>query len=254
MIALLQRTGFRVEELFQALVFFVIFLLPVARGILASRRKRAEVETARRSGRSTTEALDEPDATDVPSGEPAEGRQLWEQLLRGELPQAGTEAREARRAPAPVPAPPRPRKRPAPRPAEPVHEPVFGGLEDIVLENQLERRGSTTVATDGLTSHAGRASPRGSDPSGRRVASLATDPAPPLASDVSRIAAMPAVDLSVSTSDPYGSTRADLRDAATARSVRALRQAVVWTEILGPPVSLRGPGTGPAGPPGLADR
>ncbi len=283
MVPLLQRTGFRIEELFQALVFFVIFLLPVVRGIVESRRKRAEAEAARQA---TGRATDDPDET-RDSGEPSTGREIWEQLLRGErgssdAPEADSTpppARPRQRPPSqprttlgtpPDPRTPRRRRRrPAPAASAERPRPVggspLGRLEDTVSENQLETRRPAAPSLEGLSlersapASTGGLSLEGSSPGStggasppRRSTRRKRSAAPGASPFAGLGPGLPAVDLGGLGSAFGEEPLPDLGDLdGAAPQATAWRRAVVLAELLGPPLALRAPGSGPSAPPGL---
>ena len=250
--ALLQRSGFRVEELFQALIFFVIFILPVARGIIESRRKRAEASAERgRAGSST-------DDPDTDAAEPVTGRGIarerWEQLLRGEVPERA-ESTESRAEPAPVQstegaaargAQPQPRSEPArPRPAKqgrlgqplgtepvtsmsPAPSPELGDLSRRVTENEAES-GGTPFAPDVTAARRQRTTAAERRVRAERRQRLAEERQ--LSAGVRQglpdAGSLMGLELESLAATP-GET------AVGSPAVRAWQQAFVWSEVLGP--------------------
>lgn len=214
------------------LIFVAVFLgLPLLRGIMeAKKRKAAGQGTA---GRRAHGAPRRPGGGAAP-GDEGSGRDLWERMLRGELPEPGPvaprdvpdaalEQWEVATQVAPAPAPPiRPVESVDPYPREPRTVPR---VEDEELVAEALARENAELA--------------------QRWGEAALTPARP-ALDV--VPDAPAEDPA-----PYDAFASAPRDLAWGDFAGFdLRRAVLASEILGPPVALRRPYSGASTPPGLA--
>ncbi|MCY2958630.1 MAG: hypothetical protein NTY35_00535 [Planctomycetota bacterium] len=230
--------------LVQALLVFFFLVLPIIRGIRESLAKKKEL--ANRRADAGPEQAEEPDAT----AQMDEARRRWEAMLRGEetAPPA---------APAVPPAIPvsRPKAsdivppaqlagtltdmKPAPNEddvetttdeatADPEH---FIPDEETraVEENDRRLREEREARTDFLR--------RERETGAGRRANVTSDPMTSLGAPTAAATIQRAVRPDVL----FG----DLADAKTRRV--ALRRAIVAAEVLGPPVALRDPATGPVG-------
>jgi hypothetical protein len=209
---LLRRLFANLEQVLLVLVFIA---LPILRGIFEARKRKQAA-----GGRAP--AAPRPSTADEAREAERTGRELWEELLRGEA----REAPEPEPEPAPPPAtaarpPPTPRE--AALPAEPQFEPV---LADVFAPAYDEERLAEEVARERLAA--------------AEEISLERAPPPPLVE--SAALEVESAALEVEGEEP-GARRAAWLD---------LRRAVIASEVLGAPLALRPAGAGASLPPGLA--
>lgn len=256
MIALLQLhlAAIEADDLVKIAAAIVLFVLPALKGLLESRRKRTAQNDAKRDAMSTAET--QTGTLETPEKEVA-GRDLFEQLLRGE-------ALEERSRPPPIPqAPASPRSyregrvvltetkaltETAPLTDSPALTDTPALTEARALTESPPLTGPTTerqspyeqrkLATEALGEFAAPAK----FGAGRRDLPAQASSSDPNAAMTSQTAGEVA-----STS---GKRRRDrLQPGAPSR--RELRRALILTEILAPPLALRQPGMSPSLPPGL---
>jgi hypothetical protein len=211
--AALQDFSREVDFLIRAGVVVLFLLIPIARGVMEARRKQAERESQKRASH--------------PTGEPAErtsGKQLWEQLLRGEAPpespwpppQAPPKPRRAATAAAPAPkrpAHPPPRPSPPARPA-PRAAPAASASLEAPSREHAQAAAAQWNAPEGLEqvhrAPVGTVAP----------ASLARQPTMASLGGVAMAAA-------------------ELRRPGELARAAEWRRAVVFAELLAPPLALR---------------
>ena len=224
----------------QGIVVFLFVILPVLRSILAERGKREQAPTAkpgpRQAGRREL------------GDKLSEGRELWERLLRGELPQ-------------PPSAPPAPRAEPR---AAPRATPAAVRPERAVREARVER-----TNPENLLEAFGP--PRDQPPmveapqlEGFASRALAPDELPPVPSEEEIESQVRARDVAPGPGAHAGIAGLELQPSAAlavepmdepARRPRSgdpsWRRAWVLLELLGPPVALRDRDRGAGSPPGF---
>jgi hypothetical protein len=228
-----------VEFLLQAFLVTVFIVLPIVRGIRESLAKKRELELKRTPADEAGEgaALDE-------------ARRRWEALLRGEAV-AEPEPEPERPAAAP---PPLPRARASDAPAQPQLAGRISPLPDVPSEAEAEAAESPATAdSEHYVPDEAETALRENDrrlleERARREEFLRFE-RDETARPRESIAPAALTTLADQAQAPRGASaaRSVLQEALGAAPDRraALRRAVVFAEVLGPPVSLRDPDSGP---------
>lgn len=228
---LLQRApesdpGSLLEGLFKFLIFAVFFGLPILRSVLEARKKARA-----RDAQAPSEGAD---AEEERRAQAAEARRRWEALLRGESPEG------APAAPAPAAPPPLPASR-TEREGDRAPPPLVLFDTSGTSEEELEAEG------------AGDEERRAREELDRRLREersrreiLTERPAREEALTMSQVAP-PAGGFELAVQEPSAAETVQRRRysrGGTGGGYRLgdLRRAVIASEILGPPVSSRGPG------------
>lgn len=213
---------------FDEIILVVLFVvLPLLQRIFAHLKQRRSEAAARERARRTEAGLDYPRA-----GEPAEnearGAELWRELLSRDEDELEEEEEEPAAPPPRLPAP-APRPAPAPQPVATLAGPLatfkpesLGGFSPVPSEDQLEAAG---------------AAPRA------QLAAMAELQTFDLHERIESLGEAPG-------SAPEEATSTSLAGGRAVLFALGWRRAIVMSELLLPPVSLRAP-EGRA--PGLAD-